>query len=235
MSAHKTEADLEARIHAVLNSAFPWLPAHAIKHQTQFSVKLGHTAIKIGSHNSRHARGRSDILVQVHDKPLAIVELKRENLSLSNDDVAQGLTYARLTSPMTPLVIVSNGADTRIHITYSGEEWNPVDRTELELERRLKQVGDLAASGVKDAVHILMASNQQHWVPAFKAISKNLVDERSGAWHELLAPFVRGFLVPRRASAIVIHALKKGARAVVLHGPPLSGKSNVIRQLIDRT
>ncbi len=41
MVRRKSEADLEARMHAVMINAFPWLTKDALQHQTRFAVRLG--------------------------------------------------------------------------------------------------------------------------------------------------------------------------------------------------
>lgn len=233
MDKHRSEADLEARMHAVMKMAFPWLPDEALEHQTRFSIKLGHATIPVDSRGGDRLHGRSDILIRAKGNPLAILELKREGLSLTDEDVTQGLSYARLTTPITPLVVVSNGKDMRIHLTYSGEAWEPLDRTEQELLERLANVGKVAAAGLRNAVCTLLGSDQRHWIPAIQVLSKKLIECRTGDWDDPLAPFVRDFLIPRRATVLLTEAIKNGKRAVTLHGPPLSGKSNVLRELAE--
>jgi hypothetical protein len=232
MTERRTEADLEARIHAVMGMAFPWLPSSALQHQSHFSLKLGHTSVKVDGRSADRLSGRSDVLVFANDRPIAILELKRETVPLSGDDAAQGLSYARLTAPMTPLVVVSNGKETRIYITYSGDLWEPTERTEMELRQRLANVGRVAAADLKDAVDVLMESGKGHWAEALLTLSRRLLDQRSGGWREPLAPFVRNFLVPRQATALAFAAIMAGKRAVVLHGPPLAGKSSVLREFL---
>ena len=124
MPRHKTEADFEARVHAVMSDAFPWLTTDALRHQSRFTVRLGHSVVEIDGRGRERIDGRADMIVWAGDKPLAVFELKRPSLPLTDDDVAQGLSYARLTAPMTPLVVVSNGIDTRIHVSHSGEAWS---------------------------------------------------------------------------------------------------------------
>ncbi|MCI0623537.1 MAG: type I restriction enzyme HsdR N-terminal domain-containing protein [Acidobacteria bacterium] len=235
MARKKTEADLEARMHAVLKLAFPWLPPGAFEHQRHFSVKLNRATVSVDGRSTDRITGRADILISQNGKPLALLELKREGMSLTDDDVNQGLSYARLTVPMAPFVIVSNGVDTRIHVTYSGEQWTPTEHTEQELQQRLVNVGKLAAVDLKDAVNTLMGSDHRYWTSAIKSVSALLIEDRTGSWAEPVAPFVHSFLIRRHATAQVAAALNRGARVVVVHGPPLSGKSNVLRELIDAT
>lgn len=233
MKTKCTEARLEARMHAVMKDVFPWLPMESFQHQTHFSVKLGRNLVKVDSSITDKLSGRSDILVLLDEKPIAVLELKREDVSITEDDKHQGLSYARLLTPtMAPLVIVSNGKTTEIYETYSGEEWKPSERTEEELLQRLTNVGKLAASNLKDAVNTLMESSQRHWIEAFQSISKLLIKDRTGEWSEA-TPFVHNFLLPRRATKQILHAITEGVRSIVVYGPPLSGKSNVLRELVE--
>ena len=233
MIIKNTEAALEARMHAVMKDSFPWLPSESLKHQTYFSVKLGHTSVKVDGSSADRLTGRSDILVLLSGKPIALLELKREDISLTKDDVEQGLSYARLTTPsMPPLVIVSNGKDTQIYISYSGEKWEPVEQTEIELHRRINDVGKLAASDLKNAVCTLMGADQRNWIEALQSISKQLIEDRTGEWPES-TPFVHNFMIPRLATSQVVKAMNDGIRVIVVHGPPLSGKSNVLRELVE--
>jgi type I site-specific restriction endonuclease len=47
-----------------------------------------------------------------HFKPLAVLEVKRPGLELTDSDGAQGLSYARQMEPMPPLLVITNGATT---------------------------------------------------------------------------------------------------------------------------
>ena len=50
-------------------------------------------------------------MLEMDGKPIAIFELKRPGIAISDDDREQGISYARLITPMPPLVIISNGVD----------------------------------------------------------------------------------------------------------------------------
>lgn len=234
MAKKMTEGDLEARMHAVIEAAFPWLPANAISHQTHFSVKLGHTTVQLDGNRRGLLSGRSDILVSAQGSPLVLLELKREGLPLTRDDVDQGLSYARLTTPITPLVIVSNGKDTSIYVTLSGDEWSPADRTEEALHRSLNIITKIAEADLRNAINTLMGTDQHRWVKALQSVSERLIAERTGNWADLAVPFVHDFLIPRGATAQIIEAIRQETCAIVVFGPPLSGKSNVLRELCEK-
>src|SRR4051794_17209570 len=91
-----TEADLEARIEPAVRAAFPWLAPDSLKHQIKFEFKFGHSTVSINGAEVSSAQARLDILVSYKDVSLAVIELKREGLPLTSDDVEQGLSYARM-------------------------------------------------------------------------------------------------------------------------------------------
>jgi len=229
----KAEADLEARVHKALTLAFPWI-ADDLEHQTHFSVRLGHSTVRVDGRSAETLSGRADILISHNKKPLAILELKREDIKLTNDDIQQGLSYAKLTNPMTPLVIVSNGKELRIYDTYSGNEWVPKERSAYELQQLLESSMKIATSNLRDAIQTLMNSNQQHWVSAFRDVTAQLILDRTGNWHDLMAPYVHDFLIPRIVTENTLNAINDNERVIVIHGPPLCGKSNVLRELCNK-
>ena len=134
-----TEAELEARIHTAVLAAFPWLPPDDLKHQIKFEFKFGHSTVSINGAAVSSAQARLDILVSYKDRPLAVMELKREGLPLTADDEEQGLSYARMLHPNPPLIVVTNGTNTKILETYSGKEWQTNDPSDDEVQKSNQQ------------------------------------------------------------------------------------------------
>src|SRR5688572_25092336 len=67
--------------------------------------------------------GRIDVLVKSRfGKNLFILELKREGSTLTDDDRDQGISYARLLDDMDPLVLLTNGQESRFYDTFTREE-----------------------------------------------------------------------------------------------------------------
>lgn len=230
-----TEADLKAEIHAVIRKAFPWLPTDAIRHQTKFSFTFGHATIEIDGVRDLQAEGRTDILVRWNETPLAVLELKRKGLALTAADVEQGLSYASVIRPRFPLVIVSNGDETRILELYSGNPWQPTTPSEAEFQKLIGATAAAATGDIKNAVSTLMGSQPMVWVQAIRSASDASMEELIGRWDEPLQPFVRDFLFPRKASAMVEMALSRGKRFLLIEGAPLVGKSSLIREMVRRT
>lgn len=234
MSAHKpvTEGELEARIRQTIAASFPFLKPADIKHQTTFQLNLGHTPVMLKGVERYNIGGRADVIVSVSQVPCILLELKRPELMLTEDDAKQGLSYARLLTPMPPFVVVSNGADTRFYLTYTGQPWVPSGDIHVDFLDKLKSVGQLAISELSSAVEILMGIDA-NWVPGIQAMSANLVEARSGEWDEPLRPFVHDFLIPRKATCVVAATLKRG-QFVTLASAPLAGKSSILREMVKK-
>lgn len=219
-----SEADLEARIAATLRRVFP---GHLnLQHQTRFRVRLGHKEFDAGKRD--YVDGRADILVRDGENPLAVLELKREGLPLTSDDEAQGWSYAALAR--APLVVLTNGADTRIFLTH---DRSPMVETSLgaeELANRLKTAAELAQVAVNGAIDRLLGSDLAP--AAVDAINAFELRDQSGSWSGAEA-FVEEFLVPRSATMSIRARLRKPKpRVIVVTGAPLSGKSSVLRELV---
>ncbi|MCA1394553.1 type I restriction enzyme HsdR N-terminal domain-containing protein [Bradyrhizobium sp. IC3123] len=230
-----TEADLEAEIPRAIRKVFPWLPADAIRHQTRFSFNFGHATIDIEGARNFQAEGRTDALVRWNETPLAVLELKRAGLALTAADVAQALSYASVIRPRFPLVVVTNGDETRILDSYSGEELEPGSMSEETFHKLVTAAAKAAGHDLKNAVSTLMGSHPTVWMQAVRGASQAYVDELSGAWDDPTRPFVRGFLFPRKASAVVEAELERGKRLLLVEGAPLVGKSSLLREMVWRT
>ncbi len=230
-----TEANLEAEIHGALRLAFPWLPEGSIQHQTTFSFSFGKKRITIDGAKNFVAQARADILLNWGQKPLAVLELKREGLALDLDDDAQGLSYARVLHPRPPLVAVTNGKDVRILETHTGDEWCPEGPHEEAFAGLIRSASHAATRDLKVAIDTLMGSNPAIWAQAIRQTSEQNLAELSGDWNEPLRPFVPGFLIPRKATQAALHELRGGKKLILIEGPPLIGKSNVLRELSQET
>lgn len=223
MADLNTEADLEARISATLAQVFPGVQ---LKHQRRFKVRLGHTEFE--TPGKSYIDGRADILVTQHDVPLAVLELKREGLALTQDDEAQGWSYAALAR--APLVVISNGSDTRILLTHDQSPVSEISLGAAELAQRVATAASLAQASVNGAIERLLGTDLG--LPATRAINSFELKELSGGWTDA-EPFVSDFLVPRTATEAVRSMLRaSGPRAIVVSGAPLCGKSSVLRELV---
>lgn len=230
-SKKDTEAGLGARVHGALKKAFPGIREASIEHQTRFQIRLGHQELTVQGRAGTAKTGIADILVRHAGQPLCVLELKRHDLALTKDDVAQGLSYARLTTPITPLVVTTNGKDIWVHDTYTGRRRRSRTTSAKGLKARLAGVAKLAAGDADRAVATLMGTSPAVWARAINSITARLIEERTGDWSDFLKPFPRAFSIRRLAGHWMLKAFQSGAEAVVVHGPPISGKSNLLRQL----
>ncbi|MBZ5608800.1 MAG: type I restriction enzyme HsdR N-terminal domain-containing protein [Acidobacteriia bacterium] len=230
-----TESDLEAEIHRALLKAFPWIPATDLTHQTKFSFRMGRATISVDGEKSFRAEGRADIIVHAKSKPHAVLELKRGDKPITQDDADQGVSYARMLTPMPPLVIVTNGKDVRFLATHTGADWKPASVSEAEFAKLVEAASRAASVDIKQAVQVLLGTGNDIWVSAVRQATAMTLEELSGAWDDPLLPFVPDYLIPRKATQQVLALLYRPARAVIVEGAPLSGKSNVLREVALRT
>jgi hypothetical protein len=176
-------------------------------------------------------RGRADILLTYLGKPLAILELKKPGIVLEADDGKQGLSYARLLPVMAPFVVVTNGESSRIVETFSGQPWAADTRDATAFEALMVSAAKVAAGDRHAAIATLMGSDPQVWISAVAAASRASVAELTVTADHPLRPF-GPLKVPRLATREVARKLKAGTRLVLVSGPPLSGKTNVLEELV---
>lgn len=226
-----SEAEFEARLHEVLRNVFPWAGPGALAHQQTFTIRLGHKDIELGGRVGT-AQGRYDILIKQNETPLAILELKRPSIELQEDDVKQGLSYARLVSPPAPLLVVSNGNETQLYDTYTGEKLGDSSiQEEARLTALIANAAKIAKNNKEYAIEALLGPNDHIWQKVFADLSQEALDELTGEMSELLSPLVQGFSIPRTITPQVLDELKAHARILIIHGPPMSGKTNVLAEL----
>jgi hypothetical protein len=230
-----TEADLEARIDATLHAVFPWLDSGALQHQLTFSFDLGHSTIPVDGATVSLGQGRLDILVLHNETPLAILELKRPSLALAEADTRQGLSYARMMDPRPPLVVVTNGDKIQIYETHSGGLWQPETHSEEEVSKLFTAAAMVAAADRKHAVATLLGPDSRLWVTALRMATRATIEDMSGSWTDPEAIFVPEFHIPRAATEETMTVLRSSKRIVLVEGPPLVGKSHILRELAERT
>jgi len=122
-SSIPTEDDLRSRI------LIPYLQSlgigvDQIRLEKRFRLKLGRTTVEMGSYRSRSEMGgRLDVLVRnTQGENLFVVELKSEKMKLTDDDVEQGISYARLLDQIAPFVLLSNGHESKIYDSITKNE-----------------------------------------------------------------------------------------------------------------
>lgn len=226
----QTESDLETAISAAIEIAFPRLGAANIKHQIEFTIRLGHATITTKGRESWIKRGRADILLTLNCKPLAILELKKHDAPLMANDGEQGLSYARLLPVMAPFVVVTNGKETRILETFSGQLYKGESPDAKTFEEFMASAAKVAAGDRDDAITTLMGTDSQVWQSAVAAASARAIDELTATTDHPLRPF--GPLKILRLATRQLAQKLHNTRLVLVSGPPLVGKTNVLEQLV---
>lgn len=223
-----TEIDLETALPAAIHKVFP---GPTISHQLEFALQLGQKTITKQGRESWTARGRADALVSFNGEPLAIFEFKRPDLELQEKDGDQGLSYARLLKPkMAPLVVITNGAETRILDTFTGLPIAETDLTHAAFQSRISNAAQVAAGDLRRAIDTLMGQDPDVWTAAVAAASADALSELAATAERPTRPLGR-LRIPRTATSDVQSALSDG-RFVVVSAPPLSGKTNVIADFV---
>jgi hypothetical protein len=225
------EAELQARLESRIRAALPLLPAK-IKLERYLHLRLGHRSLTLDgmAFDKSDIQGRFDVLVLVEDTPLILAELKAPDVTVTDEDIGQALSYARLHQPLVPLVLVTNGTTTVLRRTYDGAELQASDVASDRLGVVLSVAAALAAATTEDAVRILLGASKEVWGKLLAAWSNEAIEVLTGGVREFGRPIPRGFVILRDAAQQVVDRLSGGARVVVLHGPPLSGVTNVLAQ-----
>ena len=231
------EADFQAAIIARLREALPLLPAN-IRAERYLKLQLGHHQIAVdGSGKTKDIfKGRSDVVVFLDDKPLLLAELKAPSVAITDEDVDQGLSYARIHQPMVPLVLVTNGdqASTRLVLTYDGTLVSS-DKVDAEgLEKILSAASSLARSSTEGAIRSLLGRDPKIWGAILKKWNAEEISSRTGAITDLHRAIAEGFQIPREAVGQIRKDVENGAEVVVLHGAPLSGITGTLIQLVEK-
>lgn len=231
------EADFQAAIIARLRQALPLLPAN-IRAERYLNLKLGHHHIAVdGSGKTRDFfKGRSDVVMLLDDTPLLLAELKAPSVAITDEDVDQGLSYARIHQPMVPLVLVTNGdqASTRLVLTYDGTTVSSDKADAAGLEKILLAASNLARSSTEGAIRSLLGRDPKIWGAILKKWNAEEISSRTGAIPDLHRAIAEGFQIPRQAVGQICNYVERGAKVVVLHGAPLSGITGTLIQLIEK-
>ena len=95
--------------------------------ETTFSVRLGRQLHNVGGARPRDALARLDILVKRAGRNLFIIETKRSDLALTDDDRDQAISYARLFDQIAPYALVTNGNQWRLYDVVTKAEVTAAD------------------------------------------------------------------------------------------------------------
>ena len=93
-----------------------------LEFENNFKIQLGRGVYNVKGEQSKEANGRLDILCKRDGKNLFVIELKAEGIELTDDDKKQGISYARLLDPIAPYGLLSNGDESILYETITGEK-----------------------------------------------------------------------------------------------------------------
>ena len=225
------EAELEARAHKVILDTFPLLNSGDISHQVSFSVNIGRSNIDVGGVKSNKRGGRLDVLIQYKGDNLAVLELKKPKNRINDDDVAQGISYARLLNPMAPLVVISEGSNTKVYNSFDGVELSKGDYGNTVIKDIFKLSLKLSQENLDDAINALLGTDSEFVNKVAASCSDTTFSYLTGPISDITKPFVDDFLLPRKVTKTVINSVRGGNKLTILTGAPLSGKSNVLKEV----
>ncbi len=226
------EATLEAMVSAEIQKHFPSIANLNLTHQKYLTLQVGRrTDIKIDGLKQEKVTGRLDVLLSFDDKPLAILELKSPGESLTEDDRNQGLSYAKLLTPQAPLLIVSNGEEAEFYQTFDGEIWNPTTKDEEAVRALFSHALSSAADERKEAVRLLLGKQPYVWNNLFRKYTEAALNQLEGAVDDYTHPLTKDFIIDRSIVSEITDSLIDEEPLLVLIGPPLSGKTNVLSQV----
>jgi hypothetical protein len=231
------EATLEARISRVLATTFPTFKEVDVQHQKSFSIKFGHHEVSVDLKEPlKHpSKAIFDILLTIGGVNVILLELKREGLPLIPEDVDQGISYARLLHPITPITLISNGKDNWFYNTYTKEkiERNDIDFTFVkEITNTSFQ---LAVNDFKDAVNLLLNKEPEIFSKVINQISEAKFSRLSGEIGDFNKPICREFSIERKALTKIHSLFAKRASIVGIIGSAFSGKTNLMFQFFEKT
>ena len=231
----RPEAELESRVATALAIAFPNIPRDQLVEQRRFTVQLGRETHTFDSTAQWEKSGRADILIFHKEHPLAVLEIKREDLSLTHADYEQAQSYANQLTPRPPLVIVTNGHETRVYDANTGQAWSGDDDAAKAVTRLLANAAKMAASDMRWAIEALMGREIGVWTRVVRASTAAMIAEMTDPPGGAERPFARDLLFPRLTTLKATKALQSGPTFTVIEGAPVMGKTSLLRELALRT
>ncbi|WP_438307881.1 type I restriction enzyme HsdR N-terminal domain-containing protein [Burkholderia pseudomallei] len=220
---------------AALSAAFPNIPREQLVEQRRFTVRLGHETHDFDSAAQWEKSGRADVIIFHDGRPLAVVELKREDLALTHADYEQAQSYANQLTPRPPLVVVTNGGDTRIYNANTGQLWSGEQDAANAVARLLANAAKLAAADMRWATEALMGRETGVWVPIVRSATARLLAEMTDPPGQSDRAFTELLLFPRLSTFAAIKSAQAGTTFTIVEGAAQSGKSSCLRELALRT
>lgn len=230
------EITLESRIDNLLKTVFPTFNKVDVVHQSAFTLKFGHHIISIDGNSPKrnYARAISDVLIKVKDINTILLELKKEGLKINQDDIEQGLSYARLIHPMPPITLITNGKDHFFYDTYSKELIkNPPTDFEA-IQNIIDSAFNLALADKKNVIDVLMHNDSEIVMQLLNNLSHEKFELLKGPVTNLTKPIAKEFIIDRE----IVDEIKETIKAknvVGIIGSAFSGKTNILYQFFEKS
>lgn len=225
------EATIEARIDGVLKKIFPTFNEVEVIHQKSFTLKLGHHDLLVDQKQPSKfgTRAISDVLLKVGSKNIILLELKKEGLILTPQDIDQGISYARLIDQMPPVTVISNGSEHLLYDTYTKKELDTDHLDADKLSTILEGAFTLAKNDSKEALSILLNGDHFLFSEVINDISKNKFEELTGEITDYNSPICSDFSIKRDIVTLIEPEFKTKPLVGIVSGA-YSGKTNVLYQ-----
>ncbi|MHB1937220.1 MAG: type I restriction endonuclease [Acidobacteriaceae bacterium] len=216
---------------AALSAAFPNIPREQLTEQRRFTVRLGRQTHEFDSAAEWEKSGRADVIISHGGRPLALVELKNEDLALTQADYQQAQSYANQLTPRPPLAVVTNGRETRIYDANTGQPWSGEQDAASAVAHLLTNAAKLAAANMRWATEALMGRETGVWVPIVRSATARLLAEMTDPPGQSDRAFAEVLLFPRLSTFAAISSARAGTTFTIVEGAAQSGKSSCLREL----
>lgn len=225
------EAEFQQHYSAALKLILPTFQQTEISSERSFSIKFGHHNVFVDGKTpgDRAKLGIYDILLSINGKPSVMLELKKPGLTLSLEDRDQGISYARLTDPITPITIITNGDTFNVYDSYTKDKLEDQDLNDDFFTRRIEQAANLSRKEYKDAIVNLVENDQRVLFDLLNSISQTAFNELIGSIENVAKPIIKDFSIRRDA----LDALNKAFEThqfITLTGDAFCGKTNLLHQ-----
>jgi hypothetical protein len=146
-----------------------------------------------------------------------------------------GIELREPTRFLPPLVIVTNGHETRVYDANTGHAWSGEDDAAKAVTRLLANAAMVAVSDMRWATEALMGRETGVWTRIVRASTAALIAEMTDPPGRAERSFARDLLFPRLATLKATKALQSGPAFTVIEGTPVTGKTSLLRELALRT
>ena len=192
--------------------------------------------IKIGKYNEeiqweRHSRHpRYDYLIKADDKNLFIIEAKKQGSHLSEDDLEQGICYAKLVDPIAPFVVLTNGSETKVYETLTKKDITNIRLSETEYAKNNYAI-DLDPEIKQLALLALFSLNYSTFVDFCVKQSSDTISQLSESADEIgiLKRYIPEIFVKRHDLENSLHNfIRSESSCFMISGKSGIGKTNVM-------